>query len=191
MSDENAEGEKKSGGIVKLLMRLIIAIILLAAGFGGGYFYFANPMSPAQTALSLLAPEPEIEGEGEGDAEGEGEPQRIPRELPETAMFQTTYYQMEEPLTTNLNGSRSYLQIGIGMSTQYDAQVITNVETHKVALRSDILNVMSNYGEADVADAPGREKLANAIRDAVNARLEMLEGFGGIEDVFFTSFVLQ
>lgn len=191
MSDENEAGEKKSGGIVKLLIRLIMAIILLAVGFGGGYFYFANPMSPAQTALSLLAPEPETVAEGEGEGEGDGEPQRIPRELPETAMFTTTYYQMEEPLTTNLNGSRSYLQIGIGMSTQYDAQVMTNVETHKVALRSDILNVMSNYSEADVADAPGREKLAQAIRDTVNTRLEALEGFGGIEDVFFTSFVLQ
>jgi flagellar FliL protein len=33
--------------------------------------------------------------------------------------------------------------------------------------------------------------LAAAIRDAINARLTVLENFGGVEDVYFTSFVLQ
>lgn len=37
----------------------------------------------------------------------------------------------------------------------------------------------------------GRDKLAAAMKDAVNKRLEELEGFGGIENVFFPSFVLQ
>ena len=197
----NADAPKKPGLIgklVKLILRLIFAAILLGVGFGAGYFYFANPLSPTQNALSLLAPEPEpVEGEtpaeGEVNADGTttGEPKRIPRELPETPVFETTYYQMEEALTTNLHNSRRYLQIGIGMSTQYDAQVMTNVETHKVAIRSDILNVMSNFAEEEVADAAGREKLADAIQTVINERLVTLEGFGGIEDVFFTSFVLQ
>lgn len=193
MSEENTDAPKKPGmvgKIVKLLVRVIIAAILLGVGFGAGYFYFANPLSPAQNALTLLAPEPEEEGTEEGEGE-ETEPQRIPRELPETAMFETSYYQMDEALTTNLRGSRSYLQIGVGMSTQYDEQVVANVETHKVALRSDILAVMSNFSEEDIAGAAGRDALANAIKDTVNERLMQLEGFGGIEDVFFTSFVLQ
>ena len=33
--------------------------------------------------------------------------------------------------------------------------------------------------------------LSNKIKDAVNNKLELLEGFGGVEGVFFTSFVLQ
>jgi len=37
----------------------------------------------------------------------------------------------------------------------------------------------------------GREGLAGALRDAINAKLEALEGFGGVEEVHFTSFVLQ
>lgn len=193
MSDANADAPKKPGivgKIVKLLVRVIIAAVLLGAGFGAGWFYFANPMSPAQSALTLLAPEPEPV-EGDATAEGTGEPQRIPRELPETAMFETSYYQMEEPLTTNLNGSRRYLQIGVGMSTQYGQQVMDNVETHKVALRSDILGVMGDFAEEQVADNAGRQVLADAIKDSVNSRLEALEGFGGVEGVFFTSFVLQ
>ena len=36
-----------------------------------------------------------------------------------------------------------------------------------------------------------REALAVALRDAINMKLEALEGFGGVEEVHFTSFVLQ
>ena len=193
MSDETEEKKPSMvSKIIKLVVRLVIAAILVGVGFAGGWFYFANPMSPAQNALSLLAPEPVTE-EGEGDAEGEGDglPERIPRELPETAMFETSYYQMEEPLTTNLMGSRRYMQVGIGMSTQYGEQVMTNVETHKVAIRSDILNIMGDFSEETVSEAAGRDELALAIKNVVNSRLEGLEGFGGVEDVFFTSFVLQ
>ena len=197
MADATEDAPKEPGivsKIIKLIVRLVIAAILVGVGFAGGWFYFANPMSPAQNALSLLAPEPETEGEaaeGEGEGEGDGLPERIPRELPETAMFETSYYQMEEPLTTNLMGSRRYMQVGIGMSTQYGEQVMTNVETHKVAIRSDILNLMGDFSEETVSQAAGRDELALAIKNVVNARLEGLEGFGGVEDVFFTSFVLQ
>ncbi len=195
MSDATAEAPKEPGlvgKILKLLVRLILAAVLVGAGFAGGWFYFANPMSPAQNALTLLGPDVPTDGAEDGDtAEGDGLPERIPRELPETALFETSYYQMEEPLTTNLKGSRSYLQIGVGMSTQYGAEVMTNVDTHKVALRSDILAAMGDFTEEDVAGANGRQALADAIKVIVNDRLEALEGFGGVEDVFFTSFVLQ
>ncbi|MBA4349622.1 MAG: flagellar basal body protein FliL, partial [Rhodobacter sp.] len=37
----------------------------------------------------------------------------------------------------------------------------------------------------------GRKRLADALKDAVNERLKTLEGFGGVEDVFFPSFMMQ
>ena len=37
----------------------------------------------------------------------------------------------------------------------------------------------------------GRDDLSARIKDAINVKLEELEGFGGVEGVFFTSFVLQ
>ena len=83
------------------------------------------------------------------------------------------------------------LQLGIGVSTQYDDTVMMNVESHQLALRSVILGVISNFSEEDVKGSAGREMLAVSIRDAINGKLEALENFGGIEEVHFTSFVLQ
>ena len=103
----------------------------------------------------------------------------------------TLYREFPGTFTTNLAGSRKMLQVGIGVSTQYDDTVIMNVESHQLALRSVILGVISDFSEGDVKGETGRTNLSEALREAINAKLEMLENFGGVEGVHFTSFVLQ
>ena len=66
-----------------------------------------------------------------------------------------------------------------------------NVELHQLALRSEILGAVSEFTVEEIEGKDGRDALSNRIKDAVNSKLEMLEGFGGVEGVFFTSFVLQ
>ena len=60
-----------------------------------------------------------------------------------------------------------------------------------MALRSEVLGVVSEFTVEQVEGKTGRDQLADGIKDAINARLEELEGFGGVEGVYFTSFVLQ
>ena len=62
---------------------------------------------------------------------------------------------------------------------------------HQLALRSEILNAMSEFSEQDIQGKAGREKLAAALREAINKKLIDLEDFGGVQEVHFTSFVLQ
>jgi flagellar FliL protein len=66
-----------------------------------------------------------------------------------------------------------------------------NVDAHQLALRSEILNTMSEFSEADIQGKSGREELAKALANAVNEKLIALEDFGGVSEVHFTSFVLQ
>lgn len=177
------------GRIVGLLLKGILAVLLVGLGFGAGFVYFGDPLSPMAAAIAQInGTAPDAEPEEEEPAEPM--PQPVPRTSP-AAEFVTTYYEFPEPMTTNLAGSRSFLQVGIGIATRYDAQVITNVQTHELALRSDALAVIGGFSAEDVATEEGRARLAAAIRDAMNRRLETLEGFGGIEDVFFPAFVLQ
>jgi len=58
-------------------------------------------------------------------------------------------------------------------------------------MRSEILAIMSEFTPDDIAGREGKDILANALKDGINGVLEKLEGFGGVEDVHFTSFVLQ
>lgn len=164
---------------------LIGAAAFAGAGFGAGWFLYSKNQSPMADALRL------IDRSGTSGTTTAPGATRTPRPLPDNASFVTTYYTFPETLTTNPAGSRRFLQVGVTLSTQYDAKVMTHVATHNAAIRSDMLAVLGSFTEEAIAGREGREALAAALRDAINDRLEALEGFGGIEGVFFPSFVLQ
>ena len=94
-------------------------------------------------------------------------------------------------MTTNLKDSRRFLQIGVGISTQYDEVILQNVEANLLAIKAAILATLSDYGEADVVGREARNALSEDLKSTINAQLEALEGFGGVEGVLLTSFVMQ
>lgn len=172
---------------IKLILFPVAALILIGAGVGGGYFLFGTQGDP------LAQVERIIERRGAGNSETGTEnsvPQKVAKGT-DNSSFVTTYYEFSEPITTNLKESRRYLQVSLGLSTQYDKKVIDNVERHQLALRSDVIGIISGFTETDIEGKAGRDELADAIRDVMNARLEALERFGGIETVHFSSFILQ
>ena len=113
------------------------------------------------------------------------------KETPVSENFVTSYYNFADNFTTNLKASKQFLQVSVGVSTQYDETVIENVEKHQMALRSEVLGTIGTFTVDDVEGKLGRDNLADKIQDAINMKLEDLEGFGGVEGVHFTSFVLQ
>ncbi len=101
------------------------------------------------------------------------------------------YYALEKPLLSNLAGSRKVMQVTLTIMTHYDDRVIKNVKTHELALRAGILDVMRQKTEADLREPDFRKALAEEVRLNINSLLEKYEGFGGIEEVMFTEFVVQ
>ena len=71
----------------------------------------------------------------EEEASGDG---KVAKETPEVENFVTTYFEFPGTFTTNLMNSRKFLQVGLGVSTQYDDTVMANVEVAStcVALRN-------------------------------------------------------
>ena len=190
---ENEAEQKAGGGLVKKL--LIFGgggLFMIAVGLGAGWLIFGSAQPDPSEEIEEIIERKLAEREtAEAEADNSTEPQKQSKDTPEEDVFETIYHEFAGTFTTNLDGSRKMLQLGIGVSTQYDDTVMMNVESHQLALRSVILGVISNFSEEDVKGSAGREMLAVSIRDAINGKLEALENFGGIEEVHFTSFVLQ
>ena len=75
--------------------------------------------------------------------------------------------------------------------TRYDDRVVNNIKKHEFALRSVAMDVMRQTRAEDI-DAPDfRKRLSEKIRDEMNATLQKLEDFGGIEEIVFTNFIVQ
>jgi flagellar FliL protein len=194
MADEENEEPKKKSGLVKILIFVFAGILLIAAGLAGGYFIFGNTQPDPSEEIDAIIEKTKEEAEAEKQSaleQAQNTAEKVAKEKPEVETFVTTYFEFPGTFTTNLRSSRKFLQLGLGVSTQYDDSVMANIETHQLALRSEILNVMSEFTEEDIQGKAGRESLAKALAGGINEKMLKLEGFGGVEEVHFTSFVLQ
>lgn len=208
MAEENNQDNKK-GGLVKIIIMAISGIVLLGIGLGIGIFMGGDETDPSSEISQIIdkkenpdeaqlenkeeevAVEDCLEEEKNEAGECPAGPKKIPKIVPEEELFATTYYEFPGNFTTNLKDSKKFLQISLGVSTQYDEQVMVNVESHQLALRSEILGVMSEFSPEDISGRDGKEQLSIMLKDGINRVLEGVEGFGGVENVHFTSFVLQ
>ena len=129
--------------------------------------------------------------DAKGDKKPADGPPKLNKKSPDSPRFEYTYHQLKRDFLSNLMSSKKVMSIQISIMTRYDERVFENVDKHEAALRSVILDVLRQTTEADLVKPEFRKDLAIKLRDAINSVLEKLEDFGGIEEVFFTSFVVQ
>jgi flagellar FliL protein len=98
---------------------------------------------------------------------------------------------LDREFLVNLAGSRKVMSVQIAIMTRYDERVIENLKKHEFALRSAVMDVMRQTLETDLPKPDFRKDLGVKIRDAMNTLLEKYEDFGGVEEVMFTSFIVQ
>lgn len=109
----------------------------------------------------------------------------------DASQFQVSYYPMAENFTSNLRDGGGFIQIGLGVSTYYDERVLQNLERHEMAVRSAVLMQLADQDPASVATPQGKLALKTRLAKAINDVLKDKEGFGGVDDVYFTGFVVQ
>jgi flagellar FliL protein len=206
MADEEVEVEKKSKGpLIKMILLVLVLIIVLVGTvigtlFASGAFdrkpdeLMADRIKELEAKIEAqnAANNPGADCKPDKDGKGcEDGPKKVSKESPELQRFQSTYLELEKNLLANLTGSRKVMSVNVGLMTFYDDRVFKNVKKHEVALRSVSLDVMRQTTEADLSKPEFRKDLAVRIRDAMNGVLMKYEDFGGIEEVYFTQFVVQ
>ena len=197
---EEVEEEQKKGGLIKIIIFVVAGIMLIAVGLGIGYFIFGGEPEPdpsAEVNQIIEGKETEKKEKEESSEKKEGEEgeegviQKNVKEVPEVDTYETTYFEFPGDFTTNLKGSRKFLQVSVGVSTQYDEKVMEVVDSHQLALRSEILSTISDFTEEEISGSDGKKKLSDRLMVVLNKKLEALNEFPGIEDVYFTAFILQ
>jgi flagellar basal body-associated protein FliL len=126
-----------------------------------------------------------------GDAKDAGGPPKLNKKSPESPRFDYTYFQLEREFLVKLSGSKKVMSVQIAIMTRYDERVVENIKKHEIALRSAIMDSIRMTTEAELAKPDFRRDLAKKIADVMNTLLERLEDFGGVEEVNFTSFIIQ
>ena len=181
------EQPKKKKPILLILGIAVIAIVVMV-GVAFGTLYFSGYY---EKKAELAAMDKLEEHEAAATKAKDEAPAKLKKEAPEATRFEKNYFQIEKELMTNITGSKKVMVVQVALMTHYDSRVFDNVKKHEFALRSALLDVMRQTTEADVTKPDFRKELASKLKDVLNELLEKFEDFGGIEDVFFTSFVMQ
>jgi flagellar FliL protein len=193
MADEEIEVEgKKKSPLIKIIVIALVAILLLVGTVVGtlfvtGFFDKKDTVAAEEALKNLESDAANKAGANAADAS----PQKVAKESPELQRFENSYMELEKPLVSNLTNTRKVIQLNLAIMTHYDERVFKNAKKHEFALRSVALDVMRQMTEADLAKPEFRKDLAAKIREEMNGVLQKYEDFGGIEEVYFTSFVVQ
>lgn len=221
MSDEKKPAAAaKKGGKGKLIILIVVAMIVGGAGAAGGLYaggFFSKgeekpKEDPNKPVLVLKGEDPQAvaeahggaaaggEGHGEGGGGGGGEHAsnfHLPKggvDLPtpkDTQNYQATYFPVSQPFTTNLVDTDSFAQITIAVSTYYDARVIQAMTTHEMAIRSAILMMLAQEQQSVLSTPAGKEQLQAKLVKVINTVLKQKTGYSGVDNVYFTNFVIQ
>ena len=190
-ADAAAGGEeeqpKKKKPILLILGIAVIAIVVMV-GVAFGTLYFSGYY---EKKAELAAMDKLEELEAAATKAKDEAPAKLKKEAPEATRFEKNYFQIEKELMTNITGSKKVMVVQIAVMTHYDSRVFDNIKKHEFALRSAMLDLMRQTTEAEANKPEFRKELAVKLKDVMNSLLEEYEDFGGIEEVMFTSFVMQ
>ena len=189
-TEEAVEGEPKKKKPILLILVIVLSVIILVMSVMFGTLYFSGYFEhKSEAAAHEKVDELEKEADAARNATPEG-PSKVKKEA-ESTRFENTYLEIDKEFMTNITNSKKIMVVKVAVMTHYDSRVFDNVKKHEFAIRSAVLDVMRQSTEADVAKQDFRVDLAAKIKVVMNEMLMKYEDFGGIEDVFFTSFVMQ
>ena len=216
MSDTKTEAPApaKKGGKKKLIIGAAALLVLVGGGVGAGVYAAQSGLvgGKHEAAEKPAKDEPHLvpkseqkrpgeggeggEGGGHGGGEGEAEAKTGAEGMPTPEghrgdRYASTYYAMDKDFTSNLQDSVHFIQLGVAVSTPYDDKVVQNLKTNDIAVRSAILMALGDTTEDQVFTTAGKRQLQDRLVKAINATLQQKEGFGGVSNVYFTSFVVQ
>lgn len=171
--DVEAERPVKASGPLKwYLIGITGLLVIVAASYAT--LYFAG-----------IVGTPGAPGAATAEAAATDKPGAAPKLPP-------LYLPMEPAFVVNFiaNPNARFLQINLQVSAR-DPLVLERVEKHSPAIRNTLLMLFSNQDPVALNSRDGKEDLRQRTLEEVNRALQEQTGSAGVEDVFFTSFVMQ
>jgi flagellar FliL protein len=103
------------------------------------------------------------------------------------------YVPLDPPFVVSFNdesGDTRFLQLTLQAMARSE-RAITAIKTHAPAIRNAFLFLISAYKVEDLATLEGKEKLRAAMLTSANDIVAKNTGEASVEELFFTSLVIQ
>jgi len=176
-----AEGNGVVGKIVGIAGTFVAALVaVVVGGFVNAKLHPTQELMMTADGKLVLKPEPKAEAGGEhGEHKGgAGKP--------------ALYYSFDPPLVVNFDDSQAvrFLQLQIDVMAR-DEKAIEAVKSNAPAVRNNLLMLMNNRDYKVLMTREGKEGLRQECLKEAQRILKKETGSDQIEDLYFSSFVVQ
>ena len=164
--EEVDEDVEASGGKKKLIIIIVAVVLLLIGGAVAGALIFMG-------------------GDDSEEVTTEAEEAMMKKSDP-------TYVDLEPSFTVNLHPDDSvgFLQVSIQVLT-YSDEVVADIEKHKPLIRNNLVTLFGQQKSSDLRAPQGKEKLQKEVLGTIQKIIDKSGSGGEVDNVFFTSFVMQ
>jgi flagellar FliL protein len=163
--EPQAEAEATGGGKMKLILIVVGALLLIGGSIGGTLLIVGGD---DETAATEADEEVEI---SRGDA---------------------SYVELKPAFTVNLapEDPVGFLQISMQVLT-FNDDVAEELEKHKPLIRNNLLVLFGKQSSTELRAPEGKERLQKSALETVQSVINKHGSGGEVDNVFFTSFVMQ
>ena len=172
-----APKKKKKSSLMKILM-IVFGVLLLVGGAVGGTLYFMGFHLPGASSSSA-AKDNAKGGTKEGKAGKHDDRQAL-------------YLAIDPPFVVNFSDQNQmrFLQITMDVMA-YDPNAIEAVKKHLPVIRNNLVMLLSSQSAKTLFSLQGKQHLRQECLEEIQRILKERTGKKGVEDVYFTSFVMQ
>ncbi len=166
--EELESGEASGGGKKKLIIIIVAALVLMGATIGGTLMFIGG-------------------GDDSGvEAEAESEEEEV------VEKGNPTYVDLKPAFTVNLDPEDKvgFLQVSIQVLT-YDDVVAADLDKHKPLIRNNLVVLFGQQKSIDLRAPEGKLKLQKSALETIQNVITQYGSGGEVDNVFFTTFVMQ
>ena len=185
--DVGAQDAKKgSSGMMKIIMIIVAAALIMGVSIGTAVW----------VSKSMIHETIASKGEGEDAAAADeaaggdhGEPAAKKKRNQHGA---PVYMKLGDAFIVNFIAGDQirYLQVSIEAMSR-DAEVEKDIEAHLPVIRNNLVMLFSGLDFETISTVEGKQKIREMALHEVQKILEEQTGYKGIEELYFTSFVMQ
>jgi flagellar FliL protein len=189
--DKKSKREKKPAGPMKLV--IVGAFALFIAVLGAQVAApLVTQMISSKGAAQHASGEETADDEQEAQAGNEDTPIELAAAAPEK-VEPALYVPLDPPFVVSFetgDGETRFVQLTLQAMARSE-KTIDAIKQHAPAIRNSFLFLISGYKVEDLATLKGKEKLRAEMLVAANEIMEKNTGSAGIEELYFTSLVIQ
>jgi len=174
----DSEVEKKPSKMKKIIIFATAGIVVVGLAVGAT-LYFTGVIGGG---------DPDVEMSEDGVTEEIEEQEPVEEEVATS----TVYHKFKPAFVVNFEdkGKLRFLQIDLSVATKLPS-VIDALTTHEPVIRNNLVLLYSSKTAVELNSIEGKESLRKQTRETIQKIMQENIGKPGIDEVFFTGFVVQ